>query len=43
MTVTAQTRLVPEELDVTYDKLLPHFQQAQVAQERAPGGEPSAE
>lgn len=27
MTVTAQTRLVPEELDVTYDKLAPHFQQ----------------
>ncbi len=25
MTVTARTRLVPEELDVTYDKLLPHF------------------
>lgn len=25
MTVTAQTRLVPEELDVTYDKLLPRF------------------
>jgi ATP adenylyltransferase len=25
MTVTAQTRLVPEELDVTYDKLAPHF------------------
>jgi ATP adenylyltransferase len=27
MTVTAQTRLVPEELEVTYDKLLPHFEQ----------------
>lgn len=26
MTVTAQTRLVPEDLDVTYDKLLPHFE-----------------
>jgi ATP adenylyltransferase len=25
MTVTAQTRLVPEELDVTYDKLAPIF------------------
>jgi ATP adenylyltransferase len=25
MTVTAQTRLVPEELDVTYDRLVPHF------------------
>ena len=25
MTVTAQTRLVPEDLDVTYDKLRPHF------------------
>ena len=25
MTVTARTRLVPEELDVTFDKLLPHF------------------
>src|SRR5215210_2618992 len=25
MTVTAQTRLVPEELHVTYDKLEPHF------------------
>jgi len=25
MTVTATTRLVPEELDVTYDKLLPQF------------------
>lgn len=25
MTVTARTRLVPEELDVTYDRLLPHF------------------
>jgi ATP adenylyltransferase len=27
MTVTARTRLVPEELDVTFDKLQPHFQQ----------------
>ena len=26
MTVTARTRLVPEELDVTYDKLLPQFE-----------------
>ena len=25
MTVTAQTRLVPEELEVTFDKLTPHF------------------
>lgn len=25
MTVTARTRLVPEELDVTFDKLVPHF------------------
>ncbi|HKO00360.1 MAG TPA: HIT domain-containing protein [Thermoanaerobaculia bacterium] len=25
MTVTARTRLVPEELDVTFDKLEPHF------------------
>jgi ATP adenylyltransferase len=25
MTVTAKTRLVPEELDVTFDKLRPHF------------------
>ena len=25
MTVTAGTRIVPEDLDVTYDKLLPHF------------------
>jgi ATP adenylyltransferase len=25
MTVTARTRLIPEELDVTYDKLSPHF------------------
>ncbi|HEX6159848.1 MAG TPA: HIT domain-containing protein, partial [Thermoanaerobaculia bacterium] len=25
MTVTAQTRIVPEELDVTYEKLAPHF------------------
>ena len=27
MTVTAQTRLVPEELDVTFDKLAPHFRE----------------
>jgi ATP adenylyltransferase len=27
MTVTAQTRLVPEELDTTYTKLRPHFEQ----------------
>ena len=27
MTVNARTRLVPEELDVTFDKLAPHFQQ----------------
>lgn len=27
MSVTAQTRLVPEELEVTFDKLTPHFQQ----------------
>lgn len=27
MTVTAQTRLVPEELDATYDKLAPHFRE----------------
>ena len=26
MSVTAQTRLVPEELDVTFDKLQPHFE-----------------
>jgi ATP adenylyltransferase len=25
MTVTAQTRLVPEDLEVTFDRLLPHF------------------
>jgi ATP adenylyltransferase len=25
MTVTARTRIVPEDLDATYDKLLPHF------------------
>ena len=25
MTVTSRTRLVPEDLDVTYDRLLPHF------------------
>src|SRR5436853_7866927 len=27
MTVTARTRLVPEVLDVTFDKLQPHFNQ----------------
>ena len=27
MTVTAKTRLVPEELDVTYDKLAPRFRE----------------
>ena len=27
MTVTAKTRLVPEELEVTFDKLAPHFQE----------------
>lgn len=27
MTVTARTRLVPEELDVTFDKLAPYFQE----------------
>jgi ATP adenylyltransferase len=26
MTVTARTRIVPEDLEVTYDKLLPHFE-----------------
>jgi ATP adenylyltransferase len=26
MTVTAQTRLVPEDLDATYEKLAPHFE-----------------
>jgi len=26
MTVTARTRLVPEELDVTFDKLRVHFE-----------------
>jgi hypothetical protein len=26
MSVTARTRLVPEELDVTFDKLQPHFE-----------------
>jgi ATP adenylyltransferase len=25
MTVTARTRIIPEELDVTYEKLAPHF------------------
>ena len=25
MTVTAQTRLVPEDMEITFDKLLPHF------------------
>ena len=27
MTVTARTRLVPEDLDATFDKLQPHFEQ----------------
>ncbi|HUP49032.1 MAG TPA: HIT domain-containing protein [Thermoanaerobaculia bacterium] len=27
MTVTARTRLVPEDLDVTFDKLQPHFEE----------------
>ncbi len=27
MTVTAKTRLIPEELSVTFDKLQPHFEQ----------------
>jgi ATP adenylyltransferase len=27
MTVTAQTRLVPEDLDATYEKLAPHFRE----------------
>jgi ATP adenylyltransferase len=31
MSVTAQTRLVPEELEVTFDKLTPHFLQLQGA------------
>jgi hypothetical protein len=25
--VTAKTRVIPEELGVTFDKLLPHFEQ----------------
>jgi ATP adenylyltransferase len=33
MTVTAQTRLVPEELDVTYGKLAPHFRQIRESDE----------
>jgi ATP adenylyltransferase len=33
MTVTAQTRLVPEELDVTYGKLEPHFRQIRESDE----------
>ncbi|HEX9983706.1 MAG TPA: HIT domain-containing protein [Thermoanaerobaculia bacterium] len=33
MTVTAQTRLVPEELDATYDKLAPHFRQIRESDE----------
>ncbi len=32
MTVTARTRLVPEDLEVTYDKLLPHFERLNGAQ-----------
>jgi ATP adenylyltransferase len=35
MTVTARTRLVPEELDVTFDKLVPHF--AELSGERFRG------
>lgn len=35
MTVTARTRLVPEELDVTFDKLVPHF--AELGGERVRG------
>jgi ATP adenylyltransferase len=31
MSVTAQTRLVPEELEATFDKLTPHFRQLQGA------------
>ncbi len=38
MTVTAQTRLVPEELEVTYEKLAPHF-----ASLRDSGGERGTE
>jgi ATP adenylyltransferase len=34
MTVTAQTRLVPEELDATYDRLLPRF--AELSGDRGP-------
>jgi ATP adenylyltransferase len=32
MTVTARTRLVPEELDVTFDKLVPRFQNVRIAE-----------
>jgi ATP adenylyltransferase len=32
MTVTAQTRLVPEELDVTFDKLAPHFKDLRISE-----------
>ena len=32
MTVTARTRLVPEELDATFDKLAPRFQQVRVVE-----------
>ncbi len=32
MTVTARTRLVPEELEVTFDKLAPRFQDVRVPQ-----------
>ncbi|HYI09702.1 MAG TPA: HIT domain-containing protein [Thermoanaerobaculia bacterium] len=39
MTVTAQTRLVPEELDVTYDKLVPHFRELAGARGGACGAE----
>jgi ATP adenylyltransferase len=32
MTVTAQTRLVPEELDVTFDKLAPRFENLRLSE-----------
>ena len=32
MTVTARTRLVPEDLDVTFDKLTPHFRDVRIAE-----------
>jgi ATP adenylyltransferase len=34
MSVTSRTRIVPEELDVTYDKLLPYFQQKRALDSR---------